>query len=69
MQQPNELLVWVRIHFDLVRDAIAFDEYARTAPVVTISSQTSTAASGWYNAATLGGQGAPAQGRRQRRGL
>ena len=54
---PTSCSYRVRIHFDLARDAIAFDEYARTAPVVTISSQTSTAASGWYNAATLGGQG------------
>ncbi len=47
----------VAVHFDLARDAIAFDEYARTKPVVTISSPASPAATGWYNAASLGGQG------------
>jgi hypothetical protein len=45
------------IHFDLAREAIAFNEYARTAPVVTISSGVQPAATGWYNAVTLGGQG------------
>jgi len=45
------------VHFDFVREVLRFDEYARTAPVVTISSPTQPAATGWYNAAVLGGQG------------
>ncbi len=49
----------VPIHFDLARDAIAFNEYARTAPVVSISPRIGPAPTGWFNAATLGGQGQP----------
>jgi hypothetical protein len=43
--------------FDFVREVLRFDEYARTAPIVTVSSPTQPAPTGWYNAAVLGGQG------------
>lgn len=45
--------------FDFVAEMIKFDEYARTAPVVTIAPQAQPAATGWYNSATLGGLAAP----------
>src|SRR5262249_2250880 len=45
------------LHFDYVQEVIRFDEYARTAPVVLINAPGSPAATGWYNAAVLGGQG------------
>ena len=54
---PSKCSYADRVHFDLVGAAITFDEHARTAPVVSIWSDVSPAASGWYNAATLGGQG------------
>ena len=54
---PSKCSYADRVHFDLAGDAITFDEYARTAPVVSIWSDVSPAANGWYNAATLGGQG------------
>jgi hypothetical protein len=44
-------------HFDFVAELLKFDEYARSAPVVGIAPSVPTPASGWYNAATLGGQG------------
>src|SRR5206468_339511 len=43
--------------FDFVPEVLRFDEYARTAPVVQVSAATPPAATGWYNAAALGGQG------------
>ena len=46
------------VDFDLIDQVIRFDEYARTAPVVTVSTPSAPAASGWYNASSglLGGQ-------------
>ena len=46
------------LRFDFVEEVIRFNEYARTAPVVEISTSTGPAASGWRNAAVLG-QGNP----------
>jgi len=43
--------------FDYVQEVIRFNEYARTAPVVLFNAPGSPAATGWYNAAVLGGQG------------
>jgi hypothetical protein len=43
--------------FDFVKEVARFDEYARTAPVVTVGAGIQPASTGWYNAATLGGQG------------
>ncbi len=45
--------------FDFIDQVIRFDEYARTAPVVNLSTSLAPAATGWYNAATLGGVGKP----------
>ena len=45
------------VHFDFVREVLSFDAYARTAPVVRISSPAQPASTSWYNAASLGGQG------------
>lgn len=45
------------VTFDFVKEVLKFDEYARTAPVVTVGSSLQPAATGWYNAAVLGGQG------------
>jgi hypothetical protein len=45
------------VHFDFVDAVLRFDEYARTPPVVSATPALSPAATGWYNAATLGGQG------------
>jgi hypothetical protein len=45
------------VHFDYVEEVIRFDEYARTAPVVRMTAPISPAATGWFNAAVLGGQG------------
>jgi hypothetical protein len=42
------------VNFDLIEQAIRFDEYARTPPVVAVSSPSTPSANGWYNAATLG---------------
>ena len=39
--------------FDFVAETIMLDEYARTPPVIQVSSPLSPAATGWYNAATL----------------
>jgi hypothetical protein len=47
------------IHFDFVEQTIRFNGYARTAPVVTVDAPLDPASTGWYNAAVLGGQGAP----------
>ena len=44
-------------HFDFVREVLSFNEYARTAPVVTVNSDARPTAGGWYNAAALGGTG------------
>ncbi|HEY1775411.1 MAG TPA: hypothetical protein VGG41_04555 [Solirubrobacteraceae bacterium] len=45
------------VHFDFVDAVLRFDEYARTAPVVSATPALGPASTGWYNAATLGGQG------------
>jgi hypothetical protein len=45
--------------FDFIDQVIRFDEYARTAPVVNLSTSLAPAATGWYNATTLGGVGKP----------
>ncbi len=46
------------VDFDLIDQVIRFDEYARTAPVVTVSTPSTPAATGWYNASSglLGSQ-------------
>ena len=46
------------VHFDFVEETIRFNDYARTAPVVTLNAPLSPAPTGWYNAAVLGGVGA-----------
>jgi hypothetical protein len=48
-----------RVHFDFVEEAVRFNAYARTAPIVSVSAPIGPAATGWYNAAVLGGQNAP----------
>jgi hypothetical protein len=45
--------------FDFVKEIIRFNAYARTPPLVDVTSSTAPAATGWYNAAVLGGQGSP----------
>lgn len=47
------------VRFDYVREIIRFDEYARTAPVVELRASVAPAATGWFNAAVLGGAGSP----------
>lgn len=44
------------VHFDFVEEAVRFNAYARTAPIVSVSAPIGPAATGWYNAAVLGGQ-------------
>jgi hypothetical protein len=43
--------------FDLVGKVISFNAYARTAPIVNMSTSFTPAGTGWYNEATLGGVG------------
>lgn len=45
------------VQFDFVDEVISFNEYARTAPVVDVSSLVRPAATGWYNAAVLAPHG------------
>ena len=45
------------LHFDFVSEVINLNEDARTPPIVTVSTDLQPAATGWYNAAVLGGQG------------
>jgi hypothetical protein len=45
------------VHFDFVEEILRLNAYARTAPVVEVSTATRLPATGWYNAAALGGQG------------
>ncbi len=45
------------VHFDFVEEIIELNEYARTPPVVEVSTATPLPATGWYNGASLGGQG------------
>ena len=40
--------------FDLIEESIRFDEYARTPPVVELSTSKPASANGWYNAAAIG---------------
>jgi hypothetical protein len=40
--------------FDLIEEAVRFDEFARTPPVVNLSTSGTPSANGWYNAAALG---------------
>jgi hypothetical protein len=47
----------VDVHFDLVEESIELNAYARTPPVVEVSAATPLPATGWYNAASLGGHG------------
>ena len=49
------------VQFDFVAEVIRFNAYARTAPVVELTTATQPASTGWHNAATLGGQGQPAR--------
>jgi hypothetical protein len=44
--------------FDLIEEAVRFNEFARTPPVVDLSTSATPSANGWYNGATLG-QNAP----------
>jgi hypothetical protein len=43
--------------FDFIDQVIRFNEYARTAPMVNLSTSLAPASTGWYNATTLGGVG------------
>ncbi len=40
--------------FDLVEESMRFDEFARTPPVVNLSTSATPSANGWYNAAAIG---------------
>jgi hypothetical protein len=44
------------VHFDLVGEALRFNDYARSAPVVSVNAPVGPAPTGWYNAAVLGGE-------------
>lgn len=43
--------------FDFVSEVVKFDEYKKTAPVVRVAGAVPPAATHWFNAAVLGGQG------------
>jgi hypothetical protein len=47
------------VHFDFVAETVRFNDYARTAPVVSQQAPLGPAPTGWYNATVLGGQGVP----------
>jgi hypothetical protein len=49
------------VRFDFVEEVIRFNAYARTAPVIEVTTTTPPASTGWHNAATLGGQGLAAR--------
>ena len=54
----TDFFTGVTTHYDFVATVIDFDEHARTAPVVALAPGVQPdATTGWYNAATLGGQG------------
>jgi hypothetical protein len=40
--------------FDLIEEAVRFDEFARTPPVVSLGTSATPSANGWYNGAALG---------------
>ena len=58
---PGPACVQFDVHFDFVEEVIRFNAYARTAPVIEVTTATQPASTGWHNAATLGGQGLPAR--------
>jgi hypothetical protein len=51
---PSECMYTNSVNFDLIDQVIRFDEYARTPPVVDVSTPTPASANGWYNAASVG---------------
>jgi hypothetical protein len=52
-----EITSYGSVTFDFVREVITLNAYARTPPIVNLSTAFTPASTGWYNAVSLGGVG------------